>query len=416
MILRARLVLPLSQSPIADGAVEIRGRRIAAVGPWRTMRGEKRRKVVDLGETILLPGLVNAHCHLDYTHMAGQIPPAQSFTEWLKVIVSTKAGWTRADYAASWREGAQMLLRTGTTTVGDIEAVPELLPEMWKSTPLRVISFLEMIGITGRLPPAQLVKEALLKVRQLKHPRNRLGLSPHAPYSTLPELLKLSATAARRRKSLLATHVAESAVEFEMFTRGAGEMHQWLQRGGRDMSDCGRLSPVQHLEKCGILGSNLLAVHVNYLRRGDAALLARRSSSVVHCPRSHFYFRHGSFPIRPLMRAGVNICLGTDSLASVYKKRGEKIQLDMFAEMRALAQRESALAPRRILGMATLNGARALGMAGQIGALSPGAFADLIAIPFSGKPSDAYDAVVQNERPVSASLIDGAWAIPPESK
>src|SRR5208283_2576971 len=136
----------------------------------------------------------------------------------------------------------------------------------------RVISFLEMIGITKRRPPETVLGEAIAKMNSLSGARHAPGLSPHAPYSTVPELLRLTAKTARRRGRLVTIHLAESALEFEMFARGKGEMFSWLQRSGRDMSDCGLCSPVRHLERCGLLGKNLLAVHVNYLARGDAAL------------------------------------------------------------------------------------------------------------------------------------------------
>jgi cytosine/adenosine deaminase-related metal-dependent hydrolase len=370
---------------------------------------------VDLGEVVLMPGLVNAHCHLDYTHMAGQFPPPEAFTDWLKLITSTKAGWSFSDYAASWLSGAEMLVRTGTTTVGDIEAVPQLLPDIWESTPLRVCSFLELIGITNRRPPHTVVKEALDKIASCGSRRSRPGLSPHAPYSTVPELLRLSAHTARRRRWRLCIHLAESAAEFAMFARGRGEMFEWFQHSGRDMSDCGLGSPVQHLDRYGLLDENLLAVHVNYLGRKDAALLAERRVHVAHCPRSHSYFRHDAFPLSRLARAGVNICLGTDSLATVYKTRYQVVELNMVDEMRLLADATPSLSPERILRMATLNGARALGMQGQIGELSAGAFADLIALPLAGKVSNIYDSVLQHKGDVTASMIAGRWVIAPAS-
>ena len=102
------------------------------------------------GEVVLLPGLVNAHCHLDYTDMAGELPPPRTFTDWIPLITAAKTAWGYSDYARSWLRGAHMLLRNGTTTVADIEAMPDLLPELWDATPLRVFSFLEMTGIRAR--------------------------------------------------------------------------------------------------------------------------------------------------------------------------------------------------------------------------------------------------------------------------
>ena len=142
LILRARVVLPVGGRPIPNGAVIVKGDKIAAVGRWKDLAKDAPRKAVDHGDAILMPGLVNAHCHLDYTNMAGLLPPPRRFTDWLQSIVSVKAHWTTSDYRDSWREGARMLVRNGTTTVADIEAMPELLPEAWRETPLRVISLM----------------------------------------------------------------------------------------------------------------------------------------------------------------------------------------------------------------------------------------------------------------------------------
>ena len=413
VLLRASVVLPVSRPPIRDGAVLISGRRIAAVGRWGDLSSRNRTPVLDLGERLLMPGLVNAHCHLDYTDMAGHFPPPKAFSDWLKQITAAKAGWEYSDYAESWLKGAGMLLRTGTTSVADIEAVPALLPDVRGQTPLRVYSFLELIGIKGHRQPQAVLQEAVQHIDALKVARGGAGLSPHAPYSTVPELLRLSAQTARRRKWPVTTHVAESALEYEMFSRARGPMFDWLQRSGRDMSDCGLGSPVQHMERCGALSGNLLAAHVNYLANGDAALLGKRKVNVVHCPRCHFYFHHDPFSLRRLVSAGVNVCLGTDSLASVYKTRRQSIELNLLEEMRALAKNEPSLSARKIVQMVTLNGARALGMSGQIGELAEGGFADLVALPFAGKVSDIYDAVLHHAGDVAASMIDGQWAIAP---
>jgi cytosine/adenosine deaminase-related metal-dependent hydrolase len=412
VILRARTILPITAPPIENGAVVVSGNSIRAVDSWSVLKSRfPDDEIIDLGEVIFLPGLINAHCHLDYTDMAGMLPPPRKFTDWIPLMLAAKAEWSYTDYARSWLNGAQMLLQTGTTTVADIEAVPELLPEMWDATPLRVFSFLEMTGVKSKRDPAAILHLALEKARSLSHPRSRVALSPHAPYSTSPELLRLCATAARENTLLLATHVAESEQEFEMFTRAGGEMFKWLKRNGRTMDDCGLGSPVLHVKRSGLLGENFLAIHVNFLTSGDAELLAKNKASVVHCPRSHDYFRHPPFQQEQLAATGLNLCLGTDSLATVRKKPREKVALNMFTEMQKLAANAKTITPDEILRMATVNGARAIGMAGRIGELSENAFADLIAIPFSGNISDAVAAVVQHSGKVSASMIGGEWAI-----
>ena len=412
MILRAKVVLPITAPPIEDGAVFIAGNQIRSVQPWKNLRPHLREKVTDLGDVILLPGLINAHCHLDYTDMAGALPPPKKFTDWIAGIIAAKSGWGYSDYARSWLRGAHQLLRTGTTTVADIEMMPDLLPEVWDATPLRVFSFLEMTGIRSRRPPKEILREAVEKIESLPHPRNRAWLSPHAPYSTLPELLQRVAVTAGKKKWRVSVHVAESVQEFEMFSHARGDMHDWLRRNERDNSDCGVGSPVAHLARNRLLGENVLAIHVNCLARGDATLLAKNKTSVVHCPRSHDYFKHPPFERARLANAGVNICLGTDSLASVRKTGRHKPELDMFAEMRAVAAHDKTISPAEILEMATVNGAGALGLAGQAGELARNAFADLIAISFAGKFSRAHEAVLDHTGSVAASMIDGRWVIP----
>ena len=128
MILRARIVLPLSRPALADGAVVISGNRIAAVGSWAEIKARAAERPVDLGEAILLPGLINAHCHLDYTGMTG-LPPPRQFPDWIQSLLVLKAAAGYTDYAGAWLAGAAMLARTGSATVADIEAVPELLPD-----------------------------------------------------------------------------------------------------------------------------------------------------------------------------------------------------------------------------------------------------------------------------------------------
>ena len=195
--------------------------------------------------------------------------------------------------------------------------------------------------------------------------------------------------------------------------RAAKWYFDWLKRNEGDNSDCGLGSPVKHFARHKMLGENLIAAHVNLLAHGDARLLGKHHVHVVHCPRSHAYFRHPPFLRERLANAGVNLCLGTDSLATTRKVGKQKPELNMFEEMRLLAASDKSISPEEILEMATINGARALGLAGQAGELSANAAADLIAIPFAGKFAKAHEAVLTHTSNVSASMIDGRWAMPP---
>ena len=414
MLLRARTVLPITAPPLDDGAVLIRDGRIVAIGRWADLRQDAPADVLDLGGVILLPGLVNAHCHLDYTDMAGQLPPPRVFTDWIKQIITLKSGWTRDDYERSWVNGAGMLLRSGTTTVMDIETMPELLPEVWANTPLRVISCAELISVRSRLAVPEQVAHAVNRLSALQDPLKRVGLAPHAPYSTNPELLNLAAAAAREWSWPLTIHIAESQAEFEMFMYRQGSMFDWL-KPQRVMDDCGLGSPVHHAGAAGVLGRNCVAAHVNYLWDNDAETLARSGTSVVHCPRSHDFFQHQRFPFDRLEAAGVNICLGTDSLASFSARRGETSALNLLAEMRAFSAMAPLVPPETIIRMATVNGARALGLAGQVGELSVGASADLIAIPSSSGAVNPWEAVVGYRGDVNSSMVAGHWVWNPPS-
>jgi aminodeoxyfutalosine deaminase len=227
-------------------------------------------KVFDLGEVILLPGLVNAHCHLDYTDMAGELPPPKTFTDWIPLITAAKTAWSYSEYARSWLHGAHMLLKTGTTTVADIEAMPDLLPEVWDATPLRRF----FISRNDRHPRRRAQRKFCArpwKIDSLAHARcSRLAFAARALLHSAgiaPQQRRL----ARKRNGGHRTHVAESEEEFEMFTHARGKMFDWLKRNERDNSDCGLGSPVKHLARNKMLGENLLAIHVNCLARGDAA-------------------------------------------------------------------------------------------------------------------------------------------------
>lgn len=414
MLLRARIVYPVTAPSIEDGAVLVSQGRIAAVGRWGDLRPRAGGSVIDLGDAVLLPGLVNAHCHLDYTHLAGRLRPPRTFPDWIKSILAAKGEWTFSDFANSWLAGATQLLTGGVTTVANIESVPELLADCRSATPLRVHSFLEMTGVRSGRNPASILHDACRTLAGLDAGPGGFGLSPHAPYSTTPVLLRLTAEASAAGGWRTTTHVAESEAEFEMFMYRRGAMYDWLEPQ-RPMEDCGLGSPVQHLERCGLLGPRHLAVHVNYLWHGDAARLARAGAHVVHCPKSHTYFGHRRFPRCELEDAGVNVCVGTDSLASTLPHRGAPPQLSLLAELREMMSRDAALDAETALRYATLHGARALGLEGRIGTLSEGAAADLIAIPFRGAPGEAAQAVVSHEGPVSAMVLDGNLVRSPSS-
>lgn len=411
---------------IEDGALWIQQGRFKAIGSWAQLRHIATGSPKDLGDVVIFPGLINAHCHLDYTDMLGAIAPPKSFSGWIKSILTAKSGWGPAEFSHSWRSGTRQLLETGTTTVANIESCPSILPHVLSQTPLRVCSHLELTGVRSPRTDAEILDEARQTLEDITRKGRALGdvgLSPHAPYSTRPGLLTGAAELARRLHWRLAVHVAESQEEFEMFMYRRGPMHDWL-RGQRPMEDCGQGSPVQHLDRHQVLKPGTLAIHANYLWQSDAITLAQRGASVVHCPRSHAYFRHQRFPLQQLEQAGVNVCLGTDSLATVRiptKFRASTSSasniattpeplLTMQAEFRALAAWDSSLSPEQILQMGTIHGANALGLSDVRGSLQPDVSADLAVLPYSGSTRTVAESIIAHRGRVDATMVAGRWA------
>ncbi|MBG88371.1 MAG: hypothetical protein CMO80_15925 [Verrucomicrobiales bacterium] len=411
MLLRARVILPITAPPIEDGAVRIEGERIVEVGRYKDLTNSDSHEH-DLGEVILMPGLINAHCHLDYTNMGGVISPPSSFVDWIQTIIALKADWTYSDYANSWIAGANQLLESGCTTVADIECVPELIPEVWRSTPMRVHTFHELISVRGRQTPRAQVAEAVANFTNNPNPNGGVGLSPHAPYSTSSELRDEATRAANENSWCLCMHIAESEAEDQMFRNSSGEMFDWLARNNRSMADCGQ-SPVKLLHKSGMLSDHTIAVHCNELDSEDIELIARTKTHVVHCPQSHAYFGHNPFPLKELQNAGVNISLGTDSLASTKAPTsGLKPRLNLFDEVKQFAKANPNTPPQQISEMVTINSATALGHGDELGQVVTNAHADFITIPHSTN-GDPYEALLEHEGLGSSVMINGRWIYAP---
>jgi aminodeoxyfutalosine deaminase len=401
VILRASHVLPIVAPAIEDGAVVVEGGSITAVGRFSEISSAHTGDVLDLGEQVLMPGLVNAHCHLDYTQLRHAISPTKSFTDWIRAINSHKRALHDEDYLGAIARGFSELRKWGTTTVANIESFPELLLRMPRP-PLRTWWFMEMIDIRHRFTTEDAVAGALAFFEQ-ERPGwlGGFGLSPHAPYTASGPLFELSSEVSENLGMIVTTHIGESREEWEMFQSGSGELYEFMLRVGRWMFDSHhKRTPLGQVAHYAKLGPRWLLAHMNELGESDFAYLQSlpEKPSVVHCPGSHRYFGHTAFPLARLRAAGVNLCLGTDSLASTDS-------LSMFDEMRTLSSAAPGLAPAEILAMATVNGARALGFDG--GKIAPGAAADLIAVPHTGGSADILDAVLAHRAPVAWMMLNG---------
>ena len=399
IILRAQYVLPMDQPLIEDGAVAIEGDTIVAVGKTAEVRAAHSGEVRDLGERALAPGLINAHCHLDYTRLHGEVEWRGNFTEWILQLVAAKKLHTDNEYIGGIQDGLEMLAQSGTTTLVNIESFPALIDQI-QPTKLRVWWCLELIDLNRAEEAGAAATAALEFIAAHPSVRGGLGFSPHAPYTVSAELYRLSAQYARGRNILLTTHLAESEEEDDMFRRGMGHMYDYFLRAGRDMTDCKRVGPMQLMSEYGVLGPNCLAVHANCLTPLDVALLKRTGTHVVHCPKTHRFFNRATPLLNTWKEQGINVCLGTDSLAS-------NETLSMLDEMQTLGRMFPQMSAQELLALATVNGAKALNQHEKLGRIAAGTWADLIAAPSESAGGDPYEAIVYADKKVSFSMVEG---------
>jgi len=402
MIIRARTVVTMDGPPIENGAVAISENQIVDVGTFPKVSARHQgKKIVDLGEKALLPGLINAHCHLDYTCLRGKIPPRKSFADWIRAINTEKAKLSHEGYLASINEGFAEAKRFGTTTIANLTAFPELISQI--QAPIRTWWFAELIDVRSPQRANEIVD---LAIESLKSAPN-WGLAPHAPFTASRDLHWRCEEIARRGKILLTTHLAESRGEMEMFRHGSGPLYEFMKSIGRPMDDCGQETPLEkfvgHLGGAS-LPAQWIVAHLNELAENDFKLLKEFTSKfhIVHSPRSHDYFGHSRFPFEKLRALGFNICLGTDSLAS-------NESLSLFGEMRAFQRSEPGISPDKVLEMATVNAGVSLDQSrhgGKLGRIRAGFQADLIAVPCSGT-DNLFEQIVAFDGLVDWMLLDG---------
>ena len=414
MIVRARTVVTMDGPPIENGAVAVSGNRIVDVGRFDDIKTRNAGNTLDLGEQVLLPGLINAHCHLDYTCLRGKIPPQKSFTEWIRAINAEKATLAPKDYIASINEGFAEAKRFGTTTIANLTVFPELIPQI--QPPIRTCWFAELIDIRAPERANELVDAAIESLGRAQLLDALWGLAPHALFTASKDLFRRCEEIAQHEHILLTTHLAESREEMEMFRDASGPLYEFIKSIGRPMDDCGSKTPLElFLDLIGSGGSpnrpraievnrpylSWIVAHLNELTESDFELLERSNSKfhVVHCPRSHNYFGHSPFAFDRLRSFGFNICLGTDSLAS-------NESLSLFAEMRAFQKEFPSVSAEEIFQMVTVNPARALRYENALGQIRPGFGADLIAVPCSTS-TDIFEQILAFDAPVSWSMVNG---------
>ena len=400
ILYRAAWVLPIVAPPIRDGSVLVHDGRIVGVfaeqspariqQPGDAGQQEPSLEVIDLGDVAVLPGLVNAHTHLELSWMRDKIPPSDSMPAWAASLIALRRahdGDPRAPIAEAIEEGR----RAGTAIVGDVTntlVADQLLGE----SPLAGAIFYEVLGLNAAAPD-QLVTAAQTELERLT-PRRlwRRAVVPHAPYSVSAELFRAIGSAAGDRP--VSVHLGESREEMEFLRSGTGAWRDLLGRLGVwnerwQPPGCG---PVEYLDRLGLLNERLIAVHGTQLPDGELTRLAGAGATLVTCPRSNRWTGAGTPPIDRFYASGVLVAIGTDSLASVE-------DLNLFGELAYLRRIAPHIPAARFLASATIAGATALGFGQEFGSIEAGKRANLIAVRTPAGLEDVEEYLVSGLQP-----------------
>jgi cytosine/adenosine deaminase-related metal-dependent hydrolase len=389
--LTAGWVVPVSGPPIRRGLVGVADGRITSVGTENeaVRGGVPRGAVRDLGPGVLLPGLVNAHCHLELSHLEGRVDGRGGFVSWVEALVAARPADPPEVVEARAAEAVEDLVAAGTVAVGDVSNRLSHLGALSRSG-LAAVVFYELLA----WDPAKagtVLQFAEARARELNDelPAHvRVRLAAHAPYSVSATLLRALA----KEGGPAAIHLAESLEETRFLAEGGGDWARFLERRGLgDVHfDPPHQSPVRYLEGLGVLHPSLVAAHCVQTDAADIETLAARRVSVAVCPRSNRRLGVGLPPVPAMRAAGVRLCLGTDSLASAES-------LDLMADVAALHAAFPEVEPAAIVRMATLGGAEALGLS-DLGTIEAGKRAALAYAPAAAEPSDPLAFLVAGAR------------------
>jgi len=373
----SRWVLPVSQPPLKDGAVLVAGDRIRAVGTAAEILKGFKGPVIDHGQGFILPGLVNCHTHLEFSALAGRVAPKESWEDWLNATLAAFPRLSPEELEAGIVQGLQALWDCGTVLVGEVSNTGSSWPHL-ENSPLAYHLFYECLGFDlqalGKLEEAFpfFTLPALAKAPWV-------SAAAHAPYSVSPALFRAIGQWNGARRRLQTVHLGESQAEVDFLCQGGGFFQELLKKRGRWVEGCQppQLSPAAYLDSLDFLGPRTLTVHGVWLNGDDCGRLARTHTWLVLCPRANLYTGAGTPPLPELLRAGVPLALGTDSLA------GNR-DLNLFGEMLWLYEKFPDCPGDRWLRLGTLNGAKALGRQEDYGSLEPGKVAAMGFIPLEG--------------------------------
>ena len=360
----------MDRPPLRDGAVVCSRGKIAEVGDAaRLIQKHPGAIIHDLGQSILLPGLVNAHVHLELSSHTLGGPPA-SFVDWLTDLMSRTGDVTQAV-----RLGVSQSLRFGVTSVGDISRQCAVTRPLLKDGPLRVVSFGEVQAMATR---RGLLEERFATATDLScdSATLRVGVTPHAPYSIEPEGYQRCLEFAVRTGRPIATHLAETSDEAEFLANHTGPFRKLWQILNAWDEQVPRFTggPIRYAKSLGLIDHPSLLAHVNCCDDEEMDLLANGQASVVYCPRTHAHFGRAPHRFRDMLARGINVAVGTDSCAS-------SPDLNLLDDLRLIHKIAPEMPTTDLFAMATARAAHAIGMEQAIGSLTPGKAADAVAIP-----------------------------------
>jgi cytosine/adenosine deaminase-related metal-dependent hydrolase len=389
-VLTARWIFPATSAPLPRGTITIRGERIVSVDA----HGE-RTADIDFGNAAIIPGLVNAHTHLDLSGMRGLTPPTTDFVGWLRGVIAHRQSQNVEQTATDIRAGLAECMRYGTTLIGDIASGGSSWNTLVES-PLWAVCYREVLGLSaGRVHKVWSELCDWMNAHP-DTPTCRAAVSPHAPYSVHRTLIE-----AASRIWPVCIHLAESKAEEELLAKRTGPFVSFLK--DRGVWDPSGLSPsFDWVMWKTTRATSALIAHGNYLPNITPI---PPNATIVYCPRTHAAFGHPPHPFRELLDRGVRIALGTDSLAS-------NPDLDILAEARLIHEQYPDIPGEQLLRMATINGAEALGFGMTTGSLEAGKSADLVIVTLSNQDANEPHGLLLSQvdnYPKRRSMWRGEW-------
>ena len=391
-IYHARWVLPVSSPPIADGAIAVNGQQIVSVGTRSALLAQfTEATTFDLGESAIIPGLVNAHSHLELTAMRGFLEDeAADFFAWLRRLTRARLDLMTADdlkVSASW--GACEAARAGVTCVADASDAALQSMNALGDVGLRGIVFQESFGPDPRLAEESFekLKVKIAGLRERETELVKCGVSPHAPYTVCATQLAMISRFALDEKLPLMMHAAETQMEVSLLREGRGPFADGLRSRGIEWSTPG-VSPIQYLQDVGVLETRPLLAHCIHVDESDLETIKQTETRIAHCPKSNAKLGHGIAPFGKMIEKGIDVGFGSDSVAS--NNTCDLLEEARFALL--LARSNSVIGNDAncvlncddILRAATLGGAYSLGLAGKIGELKAGLQADFAVVSLDG--------------------------------